>query len=280
MRAFHWCFELVLTVLLLASQAGELRSDEAGATSWNANREAIAARLQRAYPDFVAGISGNEVLFADGTTLPFDDGVVGKTPMQWITTPDIQDMFVFPYPAGAPALVPELNFDPGRARNPEFFSKIYGDCHKGEASKHLVRVKWLPKKYGRTVMMTAVNGAAKNLQAVSDELDALPARYNIDLIPIAGTYNCRAVAGIKAVSPHGYGIAIDISLKRTDYWRWHMFTPTSPIKFRNKLPVDLVRIFEKHGFIWGGRWYHYDTMHFEYRPELLPEPAALQSALR
>ncbi|MDP3291618.1 MAG: M15 family metallopeptidase, partial [Sulfuricurvum sp.] len=24
-----------------------------------------------------------------------------------------------------------------------------------------------------------------------------------------------------------------------------------------------------HGFIWGGRWYHYDTMHFEYRPELL-----------
>ncbi|MDD5211432.1 MAG: M15 family metallopeptidase, partial [Sulfuricurvum sp.] len=25
----------------------------------------------------------------------------------------------------------------------------------------------------------------------------------------------------------------------------------------------------KYGFIWGGRWYHYDTMHFEYRPELL-----------
>jgi peptidoglycan LD-endopeptidase CwlK len=30
-----------------------------------------------------------------------------------------------------------------------------------------------------------------------------------------------------------------------------------------------VRVFEKHGFIWGGRWYHYDTMHFEYRPELI-----------
>jgi hypothetical protein len=28
-------------------------------------------------------------------------------------------------------------------------------------------------------------------------------------------------------------------------------------------------VFEKHGFIWGGKWYHYDTMHFEYRPELL-----------
>ena len=33
--------------------------------------------------------------------------------------------------------------------------------------------------------------------------------------------------------------------------------------------MEIVRIFEKHGFIWGGRWYHYDTMHFEYRPELL-----------
>ena len=32
----------------------------------------------------------------------------------------------------------------------------------------------------------------------------------------------------------------------------------------------IVEIFERHGFIWGGKWYHYDTMHFEYRPELLP----------
>jgi hypothetical protein len=31
-----------------------------------------------------------------------------------------------------------------------------------------------------------------------------------------------------------------------------------------------VEIFERHGFIWGGKWFHYDTMHFEYRPEMLP----------
>jgi hypothetical protein len=31
-----------------------------------------------------------------------------------------------------------------------------------------------------------------------------------------------------------------------------------------------VEVFERHGFIWGGKWNHYDTMHFEYRPELLP----------
>ena len=34
-------------------------------------------------------------------------------------------------------------------------------------------------------------------------------------------------------------------------------------------PLEIVEIFERHGFIWGGRWKHYDTMHFEFRPELL-----------
>src|SRR6516225_8786638 len=38
---------------------------------------------------------------------------------------------------------------------------------------------------------------------------------------------------------------------------------------KNEVPWEIVRIFEKHGFIWGGKWYHYDTMHFSYRPEML-----------
>jgi len=41
------------------------------------------------------------------------------------------------------------------------------------------------------------------------------------------------------------------------------------LKQASQIPIQIVRIFEKHGFIWGGYWYHYDTMHFEYRPELL-----------
>lgn len=26
---------------------------------------------------------------------------------------------------------------------------------------------------------------------------------------------------------------------------------------------------QQYNWIWGGRWYHYDTMHFEYRPEIV-----------
>jgi peptidoglycan LD-endopeptidase CwlK len=40
------------------------------------------------------------------------------------------------------------------------------------------------------------------------------------------------------------------------------------LEYSNSIPRQIVLVFEKYGFIWGGKWYHYDTMHFEYRPEL------------
>jgi len=36
----------------------------------------------------------------------------------------------------------------------------------------------------------------------------------------------------------------------------------------NRIPKGVIDTFERHGFVWGRRWYHHDT-HFEYRPELL-----------
>lgn len=41
------------------------------------------------------------------------------------------------------------------------------------------------------------------------------------------------------------------------------------VQYANRIPRKLVEIFQRHGFIWGGAWYHYDTMHFEFRPEIL-----------
>jgi hypothetical protein len=32
--------------------------------------------------------------------------------------------------------------------------------------------------------------------------------------------------------------------------------------------MQVIAIFEAHGFIWGGKWHHFDSVHFEYRPEL------------
>jgi hypothetical protein len=105
------------------------------------------------------------------------------------------------------------------------------------------------------------------LRAVSAEIDALPDKIKRAAYPIAGTYNCRAVTDTGQPSPHGYGIAIDLNPVFSDYWYWRPHG--GRILYRNRMPQEIVTIFEKHGFIWGGKWYHFDTMHFEFRPELL-----------
>jgi hypothetical protein len=111
---------------------------------------------------------------------------------------------------------------------------------------------------------------AEKLKALSNELDALPAELIKYLTPSAGTYNCRVIAGTSRPSVHGSGAAIDINVNFSDYWRWAKQDALGHYPYKNRIPWEIVEIFEKHGFIWGGKWYHYDTMHFEYRPELLP----------
>jgi hypothetical protein len=177
-------------------------------------------------------------------------------------------MLLQPYVPGRPTAPPARNEDPGRARNAPFFDKMYGDCKTGGSTSKLVDVVWLPRKWGKSVKATRVNGASERLAAVSTELDQLPASFDAYLFPSAGTYNCRPIAGTTRVSAHGHGIAIDISTRHANYWRWSGAKAGAAIPYRNAIPFEIVEIFERHGFIWGGKWFHYDTMHFEYRPEL------------
>ncbi|MDR4306138.1 M15 family metallopeptidase [Chelatococcus sambhunathii] len=220
-------------------------------------------RLLRAYPEHLERRDGNQLVWNDGTRMTIDDGVAGKSADELLETPDVDDMFAYVYPSAFPAAPPQT--DPGRIRNAAFFQKMYGDCAAGEVSKNLVSVDWLPRHKGGRVSITRVNGVDTKLAAVSAELDALPEPLIRYLIPSAGTYNCRAIAGTRQPSAHGYGIAIDLNTAFSDYWRW----PKSG--WRNRIPAEVVAVFERHGFIWGGKWAHFDTMHFEYRPELLAD---------
>ena len=243
----------------------------AGAIAPAIGQPAPDARLQllAAYPDALLAIEGNTLVWRDGTRMAIDDGAGDKAFHAWLANPDIKDMLAKPYPAGAPLSVAAVNDDPGRARNAAFFDKLYGDCTKGEVSANLVDVVWLPRKFGKAVKMNARHGAAGHLRAVSARLDALPASFDAFLIPPAGAYNCRTIAGTDRVSAHGHGIAIDIAVRHAHYWRWTAQRP-GPVIYRNTIPPEIVAAFEAEGFIWGGRWHHYDTMHFEYRPELAP----------
>ena len=228
-----------------------------------------ARRLLAAYPEHIIASDGGALVWRDGTRTPLDDGLAEKSFSAWLSTPDLKDMFRIAYPAGANATAPMPDADPGRARNAAFFQKMYGDCSKHQVAPQLADVAWLPGRSKLNLKVTRVNGVDRKLAAVSAELDALPAPFTRFLLPPAGTYNCRAVAGTDQASAHGYGIAVDISLRHAHYWRWSKPDAAGRPVWRNEIPIEIVRIFEKHGFIWGGRWHHYDTMHFEYRPELL-----------
>ncbi len=257
-RFFGWL--AVFCVALLACcaappSAGAATSESRAVAVQEAGKKALLS-----YPG-VKAVKGNAVIFADGTSLPYDDGKA-KSLAEKLTGADIEDHFAQAYPAFAPIGPPALNYDPGRYRNDPLLRKLYGGT-KIEVEANLVQVDWLPAHGGKKLLFNKRQNAAAQLQKVSDELDKLPARFMKYLARIDSTFQYRPIQGTKRLSPHSYGIAIDLETKYTCYWLWD-----KTYHYRNQIPPEIVRIFEKHGFIWGGRWYHYDTMHFEYRPEM------------
>jgi hypothetical protein len=220
-----------------------------------------ARALMDAYPDFIKGYSNNKILFTDGTEMTYDDGRQ-KSFVQKLDDADIEDMFAFKYDLNS--WTPEFQQDAGRSRSEALFKKMYGNS-AAAVRKHLVSVPW----FGQNVLFTTVNGAAEHLKAVRDELAKHPelkAYFKSE-----GSFYWRQVRGANRQSAHSYGMTIDIGGNYKTYWLWAKpgAKETDKVPYKNKMPHEIVEIFEKHGFIWGGRWYHYDTMHFEYRPEIL-----------
>lgn len=220
-----------------------------------------AAILMKAYPEFIKGYEGGKLLLTDGTRMTYDDGRK-KSFEQKLDDADPEDMFAFRYDRSGAQ--PEYLQDAGRSRCEALFKKMYG-ASPAAVERNLVSVDW----FGQKVRFTKINGADKKLRAVAEELKAHPEFKSY--FKSEGTYYWRPVRGAKRLSAHSYGMTIDIGGNYKTYWLWSNpgAGETSKVKYENKMPMEIVRIFERHGFIWGGRWYHYDTMHFEYRPEIL-----------
>jgi hypothetical protein len=228
-----------------------------------------AQKLIKYYPDAIAGFSGNYLIFKDRTKLLWDDGIKNKPFQTLLDKPDLKDMFNEHYETGASKIPPAKNSDPGRIRNEAFFMKVYGTTESA-VRKNLVQITWCPKLVGQKIMVTKVNGVNKKLEAISVELDEHPELKKY-LSDIGGTFLWRNIAGTHRHSMHSFGMTIDLNIKYSDYWQWtcKCTNENTDLHYRNRIPQTIIDIFEKHGFIWGGKWYHYDTMHFEYRPELI-----------
>ncbi|MCI0572101.1 MAG: M15 family metallopeptidase [Myxococcaceae bacterium] len=197
----------------------------------------------------------------DGTAIPYDDGRA-KSFEQKLESPDVEDTFSIPYQAGPIRPVRTPDEDPGRIRLDAVFKATYG----ASADKvDVVPIRFLgsPLEVHRKAVsaFTAVEKRLKEALAKDPSLEPY-------LMGVGGTFNWRNIAGTDRPSSHSYGVSMDINTRRSHYWRW----AKGPITWKNAIPQAIVDAFEAEGFIWGGRWYHYDTMHFEYRPELL-DPA-------
>lgn len=207
---------------------------------------------------------------------------------------DVLSLFMIPYDFGAIAL-PEVrkNHDPGRLRLESLNRAVFGNS-EAEVHTNLVKVSFLTQE----IEFQKKLGAAENLMKVDRDLLQLVkenSEVNQFLSPFITkkyklngmTFKWRNIAGTNRLSAHSFATAIDLLTNYpAQYWLWdeeklhpekakqgeiaykydHYIPRQAPY-----VPIEIVKAFEKHGFIWGGKWNHYDTMHFEYRPEFNPE---------
>jgi len=157
-----------------------------------------------------------------------------------------------------------------------FLNELMSASTRAETEKQLVKINFLGKS-------TRVHKCIQQKLAVVEERIKAAAKTDaalqkwIDTLGSLEGYGWRNIADTQSRSYHAYGLAVDLLPKslggKQTYWLW-----TS--KYRNDWwnvsyneryhpPDAVIKAFEANGFIWGGKWPMFDTMHFEYRPEVL-----------
>lgn len=209
----------------------------------------------------------------DGVVIAADAPTARPT-LEIITTPTVGDQFATVYPLSRTLDLRLTPFhDPGRARNERFFGLLYGSTPRA-VEQDLKTVAAGPARF----RVTQRHGVACQLAVAIGNLDLNSAEIVPFFSEVGGGYNWRRIAGTDRLSAHSYGIAIDLNPALGGYWRWTGATEGDVGPYRNKLPWELVMSMERRGFIWGGKWHHFDGMHFEYRPELILYSRLIQGA--
>ncbi len=196
---------------------------------------------------------------------------------------EYEPIFYF-YRKGALTQIPEPVTFP-KNRSSDFLDALIGDTRQEIASSS----KWV-SFLGRKAFVHKI--CSESLEKVDSEINRYAqtseeVRYYIHNIKVVFSMDPRSVKGTDNQSYHAYGLAMDIVPKNYGnkhvYWRWSSVFDEDwgriPLAKRWKPPNEVIAAFEDNGFIWGGKWYHFDTIHFEYRPELLLYSEALISSV-
>lgn len=165
-----------------------------------------------------------------------------------------------------------------RVRPPErhagFLDALYRAADHDETLSRIVNHEFLGFKMQvhRDIVPHLERVEADLLAAGAPEIHAF-----LEEVRLVGAFSWRMIAGTATRSYHSYGAALDFIPRyygrKHAYWRWAMDAGVEewwavPYERRWMPPLSVVEAFEKHGFVWGGKWLFYDTIHFEYRPEI------------
>jgi hypothetical protein len=167
------------------------------------------------------------------------------------------------------------NQNPPR-RSPQFFDDLWRAHDRNEAYERVKTIRFLGKS------VTVHYLIMENLSLVEEQILAAAkvspqVQSWINGIDSLEGWSWRNIADTQSRSYHSYGLAVDIMPKsyggKETYWLWASNRKSDwwNISYNERYhpPAAVIKAFETYGFIWGGKWLYFDTMHFEYRPEIL-----------
>ena len=227
----------------------------------------IAAALELAYPGVQVDVAANRVTVPGSDPMLFHDGVE-RGNAEALETGSVRDQFRHLYPLTFDLTARETPWaDPGRIRHQPLFLALYGRGSR-QVRAVLRRVRG-PSGHAPSFQMTTLWRVHCQTTAAMQALSDAGLLDHPAFEDVGGSFNWRRIAGTDRLSAHSYGAALDLNPKLGGYWRWAGRPEGDAGPYRNRIPREIVEIFERHGFIWGGKWHHFDGMHFEYRPELI-----------
>jgi hypothetical protein len=225
------------------------------------------------YPeeDVIFMMAGRPIHFQDGRMLAEDR----------LGAAERFDPIFYRYPLGP--LVDPLPLTDPPTYSTDFLEALFGTTET-QIRRHCRSISFLGHSmFLNTLILEPLREVEREIREAA-AVDPEVAEW-VEELEVTYSFIFREIAASRTRSLHGFGLAVDLVPSsyegRHVYWRWSRALDREnwyriPLARRWRPPPAVIEAFEGNGFVWGGKWSHFDTIHFEYRPEILLTNRILQ----